>query len=202
MQAECLSTAYRLWRRQFRGPNREYTAGVLVWQMNDCWPVISWAIVDYYLNPKPAYFAIRQSLERLTVGTKRRVETVVAKDRYTTADESKKTVMEVWASNLGMKDVQATLVIDAFEVVSGKKISHDESRSHPLLSNRSTELGEFPLPGAAEMEPTGIVVVLYLLDEASKQLARFVSWHEPLKWVTPSTHSPFSLLLASSPFRS
>jgi beta-mannosidase len=42
MQAECLASAYRLWKRQWKGPGREYCAGALVWQINDCWPVTSW----------------------------------------------------------------------------------------------------------------------------------------------------------------
>ena len=33
MQAEALATAYRLWRRNWAGPGREYTAGALVWQV-------------------------------------------------------------------------------------------------------------------------------------------------------------------------
>lgn len=33
MQAETLASAYRLWRRNWRGPGREYTAGALVWQV-------------------------------------------------------------------------------------------------------------------------------------------------------------------------
>lgn len=28
----------------------EKCAGVLVWQMNDCWPVVSWAIADYFVR--------------------------------------------------------------------------------------------------------------------------------------------------------
>ncbi|WRT69910.1 uncharacterized protein IL334_006901 [Kwoniella shivajii] len=52
MQAECLGAAYRLWRRNFKGRGREYTSGALVWQINDCWPCVSWAIADYYLRPK------------------------------------------------------------------------------------------------------------------------------------------------------
>lgn len=39
MQAECLSTAYKLWKRQWKGPGREYCSGALVWQLNDVWPV-------------------------------------------------------------------------------------------------------------------------------------------------------------------
>jgi beta-mannosidase len=33
MQAETLASAYRLWRRNWRGNGREYTAGALVWQV-------------------------------------------------------------------------------------------------------------------------------------------------------------------------
>jgi len=33
MQAETLAAAYRTWRRNWAGPGREYTAGVLVWQV-------------------------------------------------------------------------------------------------------------------------------------------------------------------------
>jgi hypothetical protein len=33
MQAETLAAAYRLWRRNWAGPGREYTAGALVWQV-------------------------------------------------------------------------------------------------------------------------------------------------------------------------
>lgn len=34
MQAECLAAAYRLWRREWRGKGKEYTAGALVWQVS------------------------------------------------------------------------------------------------------------------------------------------------------------------------
>jgi hypothetical protein len=33
MQAEALSAAYRLWRRNWAGLGKEYTAGALVWQV-------------------------------------------------------------------------------------------------------------------------------------------------------------------------
>ena len=33
MQAETLASAYRLWRRNWKGKGREYTAGALVWQV-------------------------------------------------------------------------------------------------------------------------------------------------------------------------
>ncbi|MDR1078849.1 MAG: glycoside hydrolase family 2 protein, partial [Propionibacteriaceae bacterium] len=35
--------------------------GALVWQLNDCWPVISWSAVDSAGRRKPVWYAIKQS---------------------------------------------------------------------------------------------------------------------------------------------
>ena len=37
------------------------TAGALVWQLNDCWPVTSWAAVDGGGRPKPLWYALRHA---------------------------------------------------------------------------------------------------------------------------------------------
>ncbi len=42
------------------------TAGAIVWQLNDCWPVTSWAAVDGDGRPKPLWWALRAGFaERL-----------------------------------------------------------------------------------------------------------------------------------------
>jgi beta-mannosidase len=38
-----------------------HTAGAVIWQLNDCWPVTSWAAVDGDGREKPLFFAIRNS---------------------------------------------------------------------------------------------------------------------------------------------
>ncbi|RKT72607.1 beta-mannosidase [Saccharothrix variisporea] len=37
------------------------TAGAVVWQLNDCWPVTSWAAIDSEERPKPLYYALRHA---------------------------------------------------------------------------------------------------------------------------------------------
>ncbi|MFC4615260.1 glycoside hydrolase family 2 protein [Cellulomonas algicola] len=37
------------------------TAGAIVWQLNDCWPVTSWAAVDGDERPKPLWHALRRA---------------------------------------------------------------------------------------------------------------------------------------------
>ncbi|KAH9879445.1 hypothetical protein IAQ61_001263 [Plenodomus lingam] len=73
MQADAMSWAYRGWRRQWGSgaPGSRQCGGVLVWQLNDCWPTISWAVVDYLGVPKPAFYAIKRAMAPVTVGVQR-----------------------------------------------------------------------------------------------------------------------------------
>ncbi|GAA3151944.1 glycoside hydrolase family 2 protein [Planomonospora alba] len=38
-----------------------YCAGTIVWQLNDCWPVVSWAAVDGDGRRKPLWYALRRA---------------------------------------------------------------------------------------------------------------------------------------------
>ncbi len=51
VQAEALKCAVEHWRRR-----KFATAGALFWQLNDCWPVTSWSVVDSSLRPKAGYY--------------------------------------------------------------------------------------------------------------------------------------------------
>ena len=54
-QAECVRDATEHWRR-----SRGRCNGSLYWQLNDCWPVCSWAGVDYAGRGKALHFAARR----------------------------------------------------------------------------------------------------------------------------------------------
>lgn len=61
--------AYRGWRRQWG--QKRHCGGALVWQINDCWPGTSWAIVDYFLRKKAAYYVLSRVLAPVAIGVQR-----------------------------------------------------------------------------------------------------------------------------------
>lgn len=183
MQAECLSTAYRLWRRQWKGPGREYIAGALVWQINDCWPVTSWAIVDYYLRPKLAYFAIKRELEKYTIGMKR-VQVRTPEDEYTNAYVDIDERVQVWIGCFKTGGIKgASVVVKAFDVC-GEKIAERTLKDDVALeSNQSMEITDIRIPGW-DGEPDShqdIVLAAYLIGNDGSILARRIGFFEPLK---------------------
>ena len=62
VQAEGLKCAVEHWRRR-----KFFTAGSLFWQLNDCWPVSSWSVVDSALVPKAAYYYAKRFFQPVLV---------------------------------------------------------------------------------------------------------------------------------------
>ena len=182
MQAECLASAYRLWKRQWKGPGREYCGGALVWQINDCWPVTSWSIADYYLRPKMAYFTVKREMAPVSIGITRR-EHRHPKDKYTRVNIEVKTRIEIWGSNLTLEDLTVDCVVKAWDVETGKETySGKVSEKLALPENRSTEIVAIDVPVEKAGEEGRTVVAAYLVRDG-KQIARYVNWPEPLKYL-------------------
>ncbi|HSN43381.1 MAG TPA: glycoside hydrolase family 2 protein, partial [Propionibacteriaceae bacterium] len=55
-QAEAVGLAINWWRSL-----HPHNMGTVVWQINDCWPVVSWAAVDGYGRAKPLLYALRHA---------------------------------------------------------------------------------------------------------------------------------------------
>jgi beta-mannosidase len=55
LQAEGIRYGVEHWRR-----NRDRVSGTLIWQLNDCWPVASWASLDYFGRWKALHYAAKR----------------------------------------------------------------------------------------------------------------------------------------------
>lgn len=59
-QAEGLKFGIEHFRRR-----RPHCSGALIWQFNDCWPCVSWSLVDYDGVEKAAYHAVKRAFAPL-----------------------------------------------------------------------------------------------------------------------------------------
>ena len=49
---------------------KPYNMGTLYWQLNDCWPVISWSSIDYFGNWKAMHFKTKKAFQDVLVSSK------------------------------------------------------------------------------------------------------------------------------------
>ncbi|KAJ7062793.1 glycoside hydrolase family 2 protein [Mycena amicta] len=173
------------------------TSGVIVWQLNDCWPVTSWAIADYFLRPKPVYFAIARQLAPVSVGIVRTVTKSRENDRpkqlsTTTSAPSYRTAqrLEIWGTNASLVARPATLEIHCVDLLTSW--THTETHAVTLLPNQATELLSIPCPGppresAAPSPHRQRRVYDDLLGRrCAVVLARFADWPQPFRFLEPA----------------
>lgn len=157
IQAEAMGVAIRGWRRHW-GHLDEQTGGALLWQLNDCWPVTSWAIVDYMLRPKAAYYVVRRELASFVVGL------------MTTQDNQ----VELWAVNGTTIAIEGEIVLDTW-TLDGTLVA--EERHHvTLVANQGAELQR------VQRQDAHVISVRLLKDGVT--IARAASWPEPFKYLS------------------
>lgn len=68
LQCEWIRQSFELFRR-----NKWFSAGIVFWMFNDCWPAANgWSIVDYYGDPKPAYYMFKRCAKPIVCSVERR----------------------------------------------------------------------------------------------------------------------------------
>ncbi|KAJ4376330.1 hypothetical protein N0V83_001613 [Neocucurbitaria cava] len=204
MQADAISWAYKSWRRQWgtSGGNRK-CGGALVWQLNDCWPTVSWSVVDYNLVPKPAYYAIKRAMAPVVVGVQRKVKswTMREKDELWQRDTGHVDVrqmwegveFDVWVANATCEEVEMELEVKFWSVKSGREVRPEIRKEISIAANGTTEViqGErvevddsrntdepFDISKA---DPFVINASLYM---GNHHVATDVSWPDPIKYLT------------------
>jgi beta-mannosidase len=55
MQADAIGTAISAHRAA-----KPYNMGTMFWQLNDCWPGITWSSIDYYARKKPLHYRLHE----------------------------------------------------------------------------------------------------------------------------------------------
>jgi len=67
LQADAVRYGVEHWRR-----NRGRCMGAIIWQLNDCWPVASWASIDYYGRWKALHYAAKRFFAPVMISAEER----------------------------------------------------------------------------------------------------------------------------------
>lgn len=203
MQADAMSWAYKSWRRDWGSRGSRKCGGVLVWQLNDCWPTMSWAVIDYDCVPKPAYYAIKRAMQSVAIGVQRKIKswTMRPADELWQRDTGHVDMRElwrhvefdVWAANGTVKEVKGSVRIRYVSIKTGARLGWEMERDVRIAANGTTEIiknhvadvddsqksdEEFDFTKA---DPFVIEATLHIDGQC---VAQDVSWPEPIKYLS------------------
>jgi beta-mannosidase len=68
-QAEGLKFGIEHFRRR-----KPHCSGTLFWQLNDCWPVLGWSVLDYYGFAKAGYYYVRRAYAPILASFKQNMD--------------------------------------------------------------------------------------------------------------------------------
>ncbi|KAI1471115.1 glycoside hydrolase family 2 protein [Daldinia caldariorum] len=192
VQAETMQFAYKTWRREWGKPGARKCGGVLVWQLNDCWPTMSWAVVDYYLVKKPAFYAIANALKPLAVGVSRAYHewTTGHADPTVPAQDTK---FDLWVVSNWQETAQLEITVRFISVRTGQDVQSplklDTVSAQPNAATEVLQDCVIPAVGSqfngqlfdiAKYDP----FVIHAIAREDKQvIAIDNAWPQPLKYL-------------------
>jgi len=157
VQAEAMTSAYRAFRGRWGHAGARAVSGALVWQLNDCWPVTSWAVIDSSGVPKPAYHAIRRELAPLAVQARRDGERLSA-----------------WIASSVTSDRPVQLHLDVLGLDGQGLLKREWPVTAAANAVTPLDLTDLHLPDAC--------VAFLRLSVDGQERSRAALWPEPLKY--------------------
>jgi len=134
-QGEAMKAGIMHWRRR-----KFKTAGALVWQLDDCWPVASWSLIDYYGDLKASYYYTKRAFESVALSLVLNGDTI-----------------EAWVINDLLDGKGGTLEMAAFNTEDKRTFRRTHKIEVP--ANSSELVARIPFSDVKKADPSNIVVV-------------------------------------------
>lgn len=162
LQAEGMRTGIEAHRR-----NKPYCMGTLYWQLNDVWPVASWAGRDYFGRWKALQYYVREAFSPVAALP------IVEGELLSVYGVSDKT---------SAQKVNLSVRVLEFE---GAEVSHEILRDVQLKPDSSKRVWQGALKTLLNgRKAENVVVEITLSDEADKQLYRRLMYLTPVRKLT------------------
>lgn len=157
-QAFALKTCLEYWRTNRR------TTGSIIWQINDCWPVSSWAIVDSDIKPKISYHFVKNSFASQLI--------------YFKKDDA---TIRLFLLNQNDLSINGKLRITIINSGSGKILSEIKSNVK-IKNNTATEIKSILLKDLPQNN--NWILTAVLIDESDNIVCKNYYTLKPWKHIT------------------
>lgn len=125
--------------------NRPLCMGTLFWQLNDCWPVVSWSCLDYEQSPKAFYYSAKNGFFNIILVNEMRGDKVLS---YLVSD--------------AMEDVSVILTVELMDFLGNT--FYRNTVYHKASYNTSRQIFSFPLSQLDENSiPATATLIRYTL---------------------------------------
>jgi len=121
LHCEWIRMSLELFRR-----HKWFSSGIIYWMFDDCWPAASgYSLVDYYCNPKPAYYTFKRCASDFVVSIDKKDGKYI-----------------VYGSNNALESATSVVRIYVYDFNHGKK-GEPETCPFSLEANSAGIIGEF-----------------------------------------------------------
>jgi len=105
---------------------KPYNMGTLYWQLNDCWPGISWSSIDHFGNWKALHYEAKEAFENVLISFERKgdqIEIYIVNDLLNNIDETLKVRLidfqgnELWKSSKPISvPSNSSMLVESFSI--------------------------------------------------------------------------------------
>ncbi len=141
LQAELTKYLYEEFRRR-----KFVCSGLLFWTLSDSWGIHNWSLIDYYLDRKPIYYALKRAMSPVAISIKGYCpQSFEGMRDYRDYYAGNPGALEIWLSNdtLQKEDVRIRYTICLFD---GTVLTSGEHQT-TLPANISTSALTVPIRG-------------------------------------------------------
>lgn len=105
---------------------KPYNMGTLYWQLNDCWPAVSWSSIDYLGNWKALHYGAKKAFDNILISA-----------------EEKNDTLNIFVVNDSFKNIKDSLSVKLMDFDG--KVIYENKLLAESLENSSEELFSLPL---------------------------------------------------------
>lgn len=141
LQAKGMQTAIEAHRR-----NMPYCMGTLFWQLNDCWPVTSWSVIDYYGDRKASYYTVKEKYKNIMLSTIKENDS-----------------LKIYLVNDGNEKINGTVILK-FAQTNGEVLSYSVAQLNSDPHTSVVAYNESLKNSSADFDTTKLFLYAYLLS--------------------------------------